>query len=192
MNQWLDLYTKTKAEYGDFGMGSEALWALDFLNQKIGIGQGNGMIELGAGFGASFHCWAQFFVGPRVSIDLPTSLPASFRGTDFREKLWRHHLGEVDLYPIVGDTLSTVTIDTVRILLRGRQVQWLFIDADHSYDATIANFNTYKRFVAPGGYIGIHDLSSHTSVRRAWDELIVNNPNWTATFEGGGFGMIQI
>ena len=48
-------------------------------------------------------------------------------------------------------------------------VDWLFIDADHSYDAAMADFANYSPLVAKGGLVGMHDVANQAS--EAWAEL---------------------
>ena len=45
-------------------------------------------------------------------------------------------------------------------LLAGRQVDLLFIDADHSRDGCKHHVEMYREFVRPGGFIGFHDVSN--------------------------------
>jgi len=42
--------------------------------------------------------------------------------------------------------------------LRGRNVDFLFIDGDHTESGVTADYNDYKDFVAPGGIIAFHDI----------------------------------
>ncbi len=42
--------------------------------------------------------------------------------------------------------------------LNGRQVDFLFIDGDHTEAGVEADYNDYKEFVRPGGLIAFHDI----------------------------------
>jgi len=42
--------------------------------------------------------------------------------------------------------------------LNGAQVDFLFIDGDHTLGGVTADYNNYKGFVRPGGLIGFHDI----------------------------------
>src|SRR6266853_5522445 len=81
------------------------------------------------------------------------------------------------------------TNDLVRSLLRGRQLDFLFIDGDHTYDGVRADFEMYAPLVRSGGIVAFHDIAKHPQetgceVDRFWNEIklayrhleIVNDP----------------
>jgi hypothetical protein len=176
-------------------MSHEAYWVFQFLAERFSPIKGNGMIEIGAGFGASFHCWGQFFDAPRISIDVPISLPGDhgFR-VRHREENWAKHLGETELYPIVRPSQDPETLFQVEHLLQGRQVDWLFIDGEHSYEAAIGDYQKYKKFVRQGGYIGMHDVVNPdfaSRVGRAFRE-IRGDKFWITQFNCAGIGIVQV
>ena len=60
--------------------------------------------------------------------------------------------------------------------LAGGQLDFLFIDGDHSYAGVKQDFEFYSRFVKRGGIIGFHDIYHRAmqpdiEVHRFWDEL---------------------
>jgi predicted O-methyltransferase YrrM len=61
--------------------------------------------------------------------------------------------------------------------MRGeRQVDFLFIDGDHSYSGVKRDFEDYSPFVRPGGIIAFHDIVKRESepdiqVWRFWKEI---------------------
>jgi len=58
----------------------------------------------------------------------------------------------------------------------------LFIDGDHSKAGVIFDFENYKNFVNPGGYIifdDYEDFQYSPEVRIAVDEIVLNNDNTT-------------
>jgi hypothetical protein len=68
--------------------------------------------------------------------------------------------------------------DQVAGILDGKKVDFLFIDGDHSYEGVRQDYEMYREFVKPGGWIGFHDISDtefHRSancrVDRLWSEL---------------------
>ena len=52
-----------------------------------------------------------------------------------------------------------------------RPVRLLFIDGDHSYEASRGDFEAWARFVVPRGYIAFHDIGSWEGVTRFFAEL---------------------
>jgi cephalosporin hydroxylase len=57
-----------------------------------------------------------------------------------------------------GDSSAPETLGRVRSLLRGHQLDLLFIDGDHSYEGVQADFLNYSPLVRPGGLIVLHDI----------------------------------
>lgn len=55
-------------------------------------------------------------------------------------------------------------------------IRLLFIDGDHSYDASRADFEAWKPHIAPGGLVGFHDVGAWEGVTRFYDELLAANP----------------
>ena len=48
----------------------------------------------------------------------------------------------------------------------------LFIDADHSYEGALKDYNAYKSKVKPGGHILFHDYGPWPGVTRLCDEIM--------------------
>jgi cephalosporin hydroxylase len=59
---------------------------------------------------------------------------------------------------VSGDSHAPQTSERVRRLLRGAQLDFLFIDGDHSYAGVRADFETYAPLVRSGGLIALHDI----------------------------------
>ena len=60
--------------------------------------------------------------------------------------------------------------------LDGAELDFLFIDGDHSYAGVKQDFEFYSRFVKRGGLIGFHDIYHRSmqpdiEVHKFWDEL---------------------
>ncbi len=70
----------------------------------------------------------------------------------------------------------TSSIEKVKKILKGRQIDVLFIDGDHSYKGIKKDFENYSPFVRPGGMIAFHDIAEHPpelncEVSKFWNEL---------------------
>jgi predicted O-methyltransferase YrrM len=50
------------------------------------------------------------------------------------------------------------TLERIRAILAGREVDFLFIDGDHRYEGVKSDFVMYEPLVRPGGLIGFHDI----------------------------------
>lgn len=52
------------------------------------------------------------------------------------------------------------------------QIDVLFIDADHSYEGCLADWNNFSPFVKPGGWVVFHDCDDTSpGVERVFDEI---------------------
>src|SRR5439155_18420074 len=74
------------------------------------------------------------------------------------------------------DSHDVGTFSLTRKVLNNRQIDFLFIDGDHSYQGVKSDFSTYSPLVAEGGMIALHDivpcLHFHVDdVTRFWTEL---------------------
>src|SRR5437016_2967510 len=59
---------------------------------------------------------------------------------------------------ISADSQDTRTVNRVRRLLAGRELDLLFIDGDHTYAGVSRDFAMYSGLVARGGLIVFHDI----------------------------------
>jgi cephalosporin hydroxylase len=142
----------------------------------------NGFIEIGSAFGGSFHLWSTLIQGKKISVDMepigqyPQNLTLEIYFQ--RNATWRKHF--TDVYPVLGNSHLQKTVDTVAKALDGDLVDFLFIDAEHTYDGVKSDFEMYKHFVRPGGYVGFHDIRMMVADSYPWtagcgvywDELI--------------------
>jgi predicted O-methyltransferase YrrM len=85
-------------------------------------------------------------------------------------------------------------------VLSGRAIDFLFIDADHTYEGVRRDFQLYSPLVAKGGLIALHDIaptapSEEYGVRQLWNEI---NPafQWREIIadpkqQGYGIGLLE-
>lgn len=67
-----------------------------------------------------------------------------------------------------------------------KQIDFLFIDGDHSYEAVLQDYQSWGKFVKPGGYIVLHDVvleprkdrNYHVGPGRVVREHILNSDKW--------------
>ena len=104
---------------------------------------------------------------------------------------------------VAGDSHDPATLQTVRDVLAGRQVDWLFIDGDHSYDGVSADYRAYSPLVRPGGIVGFHDICRHPKetgceVDRLWNRLASRAPDrareiiWSRDQNWAGIGLLRV
>lgn len=71
---------------------------------------------------------------------------------------------------------ASSTVDRVREAVGGAGIDFILIDADHSYDGVKQDYENYRPLLAPGGLIALHDvlpneLDPSIDVDRFWTEL---------------------
>jgi hypothetical protein len=83
-----------------------------------------------------------------------------------------------EVHEIVADSHREETVSEVEDRLKGRKVDLLFIDGDHSYEGVKRDYFLYRHLVRPGGMIAFHDIrdSEYTLCQgiespRFWAEL---------------------
>lgn len=59
---------------------------------------------------------------------------------------------------IAGDSHQSAVFSRVASILRGRPLDVLFIDGDHSHAGVKADYDAYRTLVRPGGLIAFHDI----------------------------------
>ena len=71
---------------------------------------------------------------------------------------------------VYGDSRAPATLAQVLDLLEGRQVDFLFVDADHSEECVRNDLRVFLPLVRPGGLVGMHDVIGNSDVNRVWEE----------------------
>jgi predicted O-methyltransferase YrrM len=77
---------------------------------------------------------------------------------------------------IRADSHNPSTLEELKRRLRGKLIDVLFIDGDHSYAGVKQDFDFYSRLVRPGGLVLLHDIVRHRPednchVDQLWAEL---------------------
>jgi cephalosporin hydroxylase len=112
---------------------------------------------------------------------------------DFARKSQKLHL-------LRGNSHSEAVFRSLVSVLSGRAIDFLFIDADHTYEGVRRDFQLYSPLVAKGGLIALHDIaptapSEEYGVRQLWNEI---NPafQWREIIadpkqQGYGIGLLE-
>lgn len=104
-------------------------------------------------------------------------------------------LGRQEIRLIRGDTHDLATLDRVRRVVGARPVDFLFIDADHTYEGVRSDFAMYAPLVASGGLIAFHDIvdgpgEAVGEVPRFWREIRSEGAEEiVADWDQGGYGI---
>jgi cephalosporin hydroxylase len=136
------------------------------------------VVEIGTYRGGTLWLWCRVAAANArvISIDLPGG--AFGGGYDDSDVALFHSFTKrrQKLVLIQKDSHDPATREQVVTVLRGRPVDFLFIDGDHTYDGVKQDFEMYAPLVASGGLIALHDIVPNTpdtsgDVPVFWNEL---------------------
>jgi len=188
-----EAYAFADAEIGLTQKREEIQWLFDLVRAI----RPRVVVEIGLDLGGTLFLWSRAAAPNAHLLAIDTSLPG-------RLGLWSpFHLvrrgfavGSQRLSLLMGsDSHSESTLRRVVTLLRGRAIDFLFIDGDHSRDGVWQDFNMYSPLVAPGGLIAFHDISQSPAdwtkgVARFWQEFSAEHETQERVVSGDpGFGI---
>jgi len=159
------------------------------------------VVEIGTRMGGTLFLFTKVAANPAtiVSIDFPDGHGGGYLKS--REKFYKSFaLPLQQLHLIKGDSHSKETIQRLQEVLSGRQIDFLFIDGDHSYEGVKMDFEMYSPLVRSGGLVAFHDNkptkeNSWSGVIPFWNEIKTKTK--ATEFFGdedkwGGMGIIEI
>lgn len=174
---------------------SEILRLLEILDRE----KPKNILEVGTAQGGTLFLFSRVAHDNArlVSVDLP--IKGSFQHY-FR---WRMRMIESiampaqDLRILLGNSQNVETLKRVESLFFEREVDFLFIDGDHSYEGVKKDFKMYYPLVKKGGIICLHDIVTKRAdcgVPQLWNEIkidhdyfeIVENPD-----QNFGIGLLR-
>ena len=88
-------------------------------------------------------------------------------------------------------------MDRVKNILGDREVDFVFIDGDHTYEGVKQDFEMYSPLVKDGGIVAFHDIVAHPvetgcEVNRLWDEIKESKYEYTEIVSDWNQGMCGI
>lgn len=135
-------------------------------------------LEIGTNYGGTLFllCSVSPPKATIISLDLPYG---PFGGGYPRRKIpifrqFPRHGQKLHL--IRANSHSEETKAQVLRLLKGERLDYLFIDADHTYEGVWRDFQMYAPLVRSGGLVAFHDIVTHQretrcEVERFWNEI---------------------
>ena len=170
---WPD-YTTRQLDRAGFVDGREIAqreWELANLLNIYHQLQPQVVVELGVYQGGTLHFWLQN-APPNATIIGIDCLPI--------DEHWRTWVPSgITLDYLQGDTHDPVTLTGLQEILRGRPIDFLFIDCDHTEEGVTRDFEMYGPLVRSGGVIAFHDIldpdperqQDNIRVSRLWERI---------------------
>lgn len=130
------------------------------LNPKI-------VVELGSHAGGSFWGFCEASSGDAILISIDRNHGGS------PDKIKKFHKNALT---ITGDTQDKNNLMQVKNIIEDKEIDFLFIDANHTYNGVKKDFEVWSPLVKDGGIIALHDIVYHLhnrdcEVEKFWNEL---------------------
>lgn len=148
----------------------------------------NVVMEIGTAQGGTLYTWSKFLETPSkyISLDIPGR---SFSGkfNKRRQDYFDRFDSQVETDFVWQNSHLDDTFQTVRdgVLNAEEEVDFLFIDGDHTYEGVKQDFEMYKKLVSDDGIIAFHDIVYHpddpefVNERRSESDAEPRHLQWT-------------
>ena len=157
-------------------------------------------MEIGTDQGGTFAIWSKLSKdGIRISLDLPHG---NFGRMEYDVNSRDNYLRSLgsNVTMIHGSSHDEELKQLVKDKLEDTKLDFLFIDGDHTYEGVKQDFEMYKEFVKPGGWIGFHDIKDTEFHRNAdcrvdilWNEIKGEKIEFLDNSSSyGGIGFIKV
>jgi len=134
------------------------------------------IVEIGSASGGTLFLFTHVTCPERIiSVDLPSGTFGG--GYPFWKIPLFKSLAKKNVIELVrADSHRVETLSKIRILLKDKEVDFLFIDGDHTYQGVKQDFQMYSPLVRKGGIVAFHDITKHDptsdcEVNKFWSEI---------------------
>ena len=134
------------------------------------------VLEIGTCKGGTLYLWTRAAQPDAtiVSVDLRSG-KVSGSYSRLRTPIYRRFARRQQrLHLVRADSHQMNTLEQVKRLFGGSEIDFLFIDGDHSYEGVKRDWEMYSTLVRKGGIIAFHDVAGNygeTHVKQCWDEI---------------------
>jgi predicted O-methyltransferase YrrM len=162
---------------------SEITALTDFLVERKGDKPWN-ILEIGTKFGGTFFIWNKINpTGMNISIDLADGIHGGTPAEEMDKRdLWFNERFD-NCHFIRGDSHDFETERKLAKIIQTQEIKpnldFLFIDGDHTYEGVRKDFEMYSPFVKKGGIVVFHDIidtqrhrDRNVYVSKLWEEFI--------------------
>jgi predicted O-methyltransferase YrrM len=137
------------------------------------------IMEIGTAMGGTLFSFCKLAQEDAIiiSIDLPKG-PFGGGYPEWKIPFYKAFAkGEQKLYLLRKDSHKQDTLEEIKKILSGNQLDFLFIDGDHSYEGVKKDFEMYSPLVKKGGIIAFQDIAPNGlpeltgGVPKFWKEI---------------------
>ncbi len=134
------------------------------------------ILEIGTYRGGTLFVFSQLAApgATVISLDFHFTLLGKVYGALQKPLLRKFVRNGKSLFLLREDSHQPSTLATIRNVLQGHELDFLFIDGDHTYEGVREDFRMYSPLVQDGGLIAFHDIAQSGGSRevyRLWEEL---------------------
>jgi len=175
---------------------------MEYLDTQISP---KNILELGVCNGGTFYIWCNIAQpgGVKLGIDLPNGpwgAPYERGDDEINGNKHAFQTFAPNAHILFEDSKSEEALAWVKEKLNGELLDFLFIDADHSYGGASSDYGTYSKLVRPGGVIALHDIkdterhrNGECHVYKLWNELEGEKIEFIdPAYDWGGIGVIKL
>ncbi|MCX7745001.1 MAG: class I SAM-dependent methyltransferase [Flavobacteriales bacterium] len=139
------------------------------------------IVEIGTYKGGTLFIWTR--TNPLAELIVSIDLPGGQFGGGYdiqREKLYRlfsYDRPNLRMEFLRGNSHLIETVTKLKKILGDRLIDFLYIDADHTFDGVKTDFELYAPLVRKGGLIAFHDIYNmkpNHEVRLFWKKIKQN------------------
>lgn len=136
------------------------------------------IVEIGTGKGGTLYAWCKIADPDAmiISIDLPGGPFGGGYSLNDMKKLRTYKKKHQKIYFLRKDSRKKSTKEELITKLKGRKIDFLFIDGDHRYRGVKEDWKLYAPLIKQNGLIVFHDILFHPKmpqckVDRLWNEI---------------------
>lgn len=134
------------------------------------------LLEIGTYRGGTLFVFSQLSAPNAIVISVDCSM--TFFGNVYRTgqgPLFRRFIRKgQSLFLLRKNSHKLQTLAQIQDILRGNELDFLFIDGDHSYEGVRKDFEMYSPLVRAGGVVAFHDIAPcgpPKEVFKLWEEI---------------------
>ncbi len=137
------------------------------------------VLEIGTGIGGTLFLLCKFSAPDStiISINFPEKFFLIEGYPTWKDQILKSFTSDKqNIHLIKADSHDLETIDKIENILDKREIDFCFIDGDHSYEGVKKDFEMYSHLVKKGGTIAFHDIVKHhpgsfCQVDKFWREI---------------------